>query len=103
MSPTYTMSARVLAVALCTKLVALITGSTDSPPDGTCDTWSSRSWAIGMLSMFWLRAASGEVRVWYADMLLELLKGVVRPLAEYIESIGLHVWLRDMSVGHEGG
>ena len=55
-----------------------------------------------MLPVLRLRTRPGYVRV-HTDMLLELLKGVVRPLRHALEAVGVEVRVRDMAVGEESG
>jgi len=52
--------------------------------------------------MLWLRAWSRHVRV-YANMLLELLKSIVRTLRDPFETSRMEVRVGNMTVREEGG
>ena len=56
-----------------------------------------------MLPVLWLRSGPGEVGVVHANMLLELLEGVVRTRRQAVESRGVEVAGRDMAVGQQRG
>lgn len=91
----------MLAIAFCPELVALIARPANSPPDGTSRTGRPRG-AVGVLPVLWLRPRPGHVRV-HADMLLELLKGVVRALRHALEAIGVEMRVGHMAIREEGG
>lgn len=91
----------MLAVAFCPELVALIAGPANSPPNRTSCTRRPRG-TIGVLPVLLLRPRPAHVRV-HADMLLELLKGVVGGLRHTLEPVGVEVRVGDMAVREEGG
>lgn len=92
----------MLAITLCPQLVALVASSANPPPDGSSGPSSPRGRAIGMLPMLWLRPWPGHVRV-YANMLLELLEGIVRTLRNPFETSRVEVRVGNMTVREEGG
>src|SRR6187549_43864 len=95
------MGAWVLAIALRPELVALVTSPADSPPDGASARRDPGSWSIWVLPVFVLRPRPREVRVVHSDVLLELLKGVVRALGQRVEARRVHMTIR-VVVRHEG-
>jgi hypothetical protein len=96
------VSTRVLSIALCPELVALVAGSADSPPDGTGRASSPGSRAVRVLPVLRLRTRPGQVRVLHANMLLELLEGVVRSLGKRVQPV-VHMSLWYVAIGHQGG
>lgn len=105
--PTNAVGAWVLAVALGAQLVALVAGAADAAADGPgCTTTACGS--VRVLAVLHLltvarasevRVAVRVVRVVDADMLLQLLQGVVRALGQGFHAGGVHVGGRDMAVG----
>jgi hypothetical protein len=79
------MSTWMLAIALCSELVALVASPADSPSNGTCRTSTPGRRTIGMLPvMLGLRALPGEMGVVDSYVLLELLQRIVRPLCKSV-------------------
>src|SRR5690349_15395675 len=96
------MGTRVLAIAFCSKLVALVTSPADSPADGTsCPGRPCRS-SIWVLTVLLLRPGASEMWVVDANMLLELLEGVVGSLGEGVEAGCVKVPVGNMPVGEKG-
>lgn len=95
----------VLAVALCTQLVALITSTADTAADGagrtTTTCRSVRVLAMLHLLAVWASKVRVAVRVVDTDVLLQLLQGVVRALGEGVHAGCMHVSGRDMAVGEQ--
>ena len=71
------MGTGVLAIAFRPQLVTLIARPADPPPNRPCCPGRSSGGPIWMLPVLWLRPSPGEVRVMDADVLLELLEGIV--------------------------
>lgn len=95
------MGTRVLAVTLSSQLVALITGSADSPADRASTTCGSCGWAIRMLPVLCLRSSPSEMRVVNSDMLLKLLESIMRVLGQAIKPCVVKMARRD-AVGEQG-
>jgi len=97
------MGARVLAIAFCPQLVALITGSADSPPDRASGACHSGRGPVRVLPVFLLVPWPLHMRVVDRDVLLELLEGIVRPLGQAVEARGMHMgpWVA-MAIGEKG-
>jgi len=75
------MGTWMLAIALCPELVTLITGSADSPPNGTSCSCRPRRGAVWVLPVLGLGSGSREVvLVMDAHVLLKLLQGIVGSL-----------------------
>ena len=85
------MGARVLAIAFRPQLVALVTGSADPPPDRASGARNSGSGPVRVLAVLLLVPWPLHVRVMDRDVLLELLKGIMRPLSQAVEARGMHV------------
>ena len=83
-SPTYTMSTWVLPITLGPQLIALIASPADPSPYGPGGTRYSRAGpAIWVLAKFRL-GRPREMRSMDADMLLKMLEGVLRTVAECV-------------------
>ena len=85
------MGTGLLTITLCTKLVALVTSSADSPPDGTSRTGSPCGRAIWVLTVLGLRSWPSQMRVVNSYMLLELLQSIVRTLCKSVQAGGVKV------------
>lgn len=96
------MGTGVLAIALCPELVALVTRPADSPADGARGTSGPRGTPVGMLAVLLLGPGAGEMGVVDADVLLELLEGVVGPLGKIVETAVVEVAVGHVPVGEEG-
>ena len=87
--PTYAMSTRVLPITFRPELVTLVASPADSPPNRAsgpgCSCGGTR---IGMLSVFLLRCAR-QVRRVHPYVLLEVLKRILRSMAEGIQAGGV--------------
>jgi hypothetical protein len=70
---TNAVCARMLTVALCPQLIALVAGTADAPANRPRNSSGAWSWCVGMLPLLVLRAAAGHVRIVNADVLLKLL------------------------------
>ncbi len=76
------MGTRVLAVALGPELVALVTSAAYAAADGAGGASSTGRGPVVVLAVLRLGAGAGHVGVVDADMLLQLLEGVVGALGQ---------------------
>lgn len=72
------VGAGVLPVTLGPQLVALVACSADSPPNWAGRSGGSATGSIGVLPVLWLTPGPGNVWAVDANLLLELLKGIMR-------------------------
>lgn len=84
MELTDAMSTGMLTITLRPELIALVTSPADPPSDGTSRASRPASRSVGVLAMLLLWTLPGQMWVVDPNMLLKLLKGVVRSVCKTI-------------------
>lgn len=89
----------MLTVAFRPELVALVAGSRYPAPHRATRTSRPSAWSVWMLPVFTVWPGSRKMGVMDCNLLLEMLKCVVRPLRHSFQPIVLHMIWGTMAVG----